>query len=407
MGYPVAYRGGLSEPRKPRPLTPRVPSQRPRQPRPANDNFPKPANDNFRIQGGSRRVNFTRFMQHYQLAKGVVNAVRFIVSRNVVRDPPLDGYVLTLSCSGGGGPWNHLAGFPSCAGPFVISPSAMANGGLDGSPARPPVIYKWGPYSHDHPSGGQYYFPGQRWTRVVTAGKPQIVTTQKQIIVREPYTYQVPFWKPFTAPGFEPEVLPWPWRAIPQRRPSGLPEDGERGNGPRPAAPASPDWLPGPGTTFIFRPGNRPVTRPPVQPGTDPGTGTNPRPKPRRVRKREKEKKRFAKISGVPARIVSAVTETADVIDALYEALPKHIRTKLWRAEYYKNKGTDQFTTLSPQDKAWYIYKYWKHLDLDQALVNIGLNQIEDFLIGQASSRTRKRHREAGGLTGFFAGPTL
>lgn len=356
----------------------------------------------------SRDTNVMRWFQHYQTAKGVVNAIRWIASQTKVHAPALDGYELTLDCSSGGGPWNYLSGFPSCAGPFAIGSFALNNGQIDGNPARPAVIYHWGPYSHDHANGdSKYYFPGQRWTRRVVAGQPQIVTTVKQYQWQYPYEYQVPFWRPFTVPGTEPVLVPFPWRAIPDRRPSGLPEDSERGNSV--PTPGNPGQWGRPGPTFIWQIGQPPRTQNPPKPGDkpDPGTGKNPQPLPRKVRRREKEKKRFAKISGVPAKIINHVTETKDLIDALYDALPKDLRTKLWRADYKRKKGTDQFTSLRPDQKAWYIYKYWKHLDLTEALKNIGLNQIEDFLIGQASSRTRKRHREAGGLTGFFAGPTL
>jgi hypothetical protein len=77
---------------------------------------------------------------------------------------------------------------------------------------------------------------------------------------------------------------------------------------------------------------------------------------------------------------INSVTETEDVLDAFYGALPKKRRWK----------------RVSPAGKAWTVYRYFGELDWNKVHQNLVNNEVQDQLIGRAHNATMKNLRAAG-----------
>lgn len=74
----------------------------------------------------------------------------------------------------------------------------------------------------------------------------------------------------------------------------------------------------------------------------------------------------------------NAITETLDVISALWDALPKSRQTR--------KRGTK----TKPQEKLQDLYDNFDQIDWNLAIQNIALNQLEDFALGKLSGEATK-----------------
>lgn len=79
--------------------------------------------------------------------------------------------------------------------------------------------------------------------------------------------------------------------------------------------------------------------------------------------------------------IFDLVTETMDVVNALYWAIPPNLRKKGY---------------TSPVDKARAVYRHFGEIDLDTAIKNLMRNQLEDMLIGMQSKVSQAAMRNFG-----------
>lgn len=102
--------------------------------------------------------------------------------------------------------------------------------------------------------------------------------------------------------------------------------------------------------------GSAPATASPPQHPSPPGPG---------VRER---KIRVAGSAGI-LRIINGVTEALDFVNALHQALPEQYRTPNAR----------------PQQQLIDLYNNYQHIDPEQAITNLVLEQVEDYLYGRAS----------------------
>lgn len=105
---------------------------------------------------------------------------------------------------------------------------------------------------------------------------------------------------------------------------------------------------------------------------------------------------------GKAVAIAFAGTEAADAIDAIWEALPKHIRrgtpkSGTARKGAYIGEGTKYST---PIDKAMHIFRHYRSLDLSEAAKNLLINHFIDQIIGKMSrdgaDKLRKQLKAAG-----------
>lgn len=206
--------------------------------------------------------------------------------------------------------------------------------------------------------GGTRQTHGQIWSKprgIVTPPVPAIPEQSGPVPVEQP---------PYTVFAPEPDPMPPidPYREPPYK-PQGDPQP-----------PAYPDDLP--------------LTMPPVRdgvpnyipvitivPGDDVG-GPTVTPKP--PKEPVKEAKLILAINkhtfiGI---VLNAVTETVDFIDCFYDALPEDVR----RA-YERKYGI--YGKVSPQQKLYALWQRFAHLDWNQVVHNLAVNQLEDKFFGK------------------------
>lgn len=161
---------------------------------------------------------------------------------------------------------------------------------------------------------------------------------------------------------------------------------------PTPDSPYAPDgawqWDPAhvPGTESDFGSINRPGT------GTVPATVTPGAPYIPPVTRApptipgERQRKiltRSAKIGIALYKALDAVSETAEVVEAIFEALPDDVQ-KRWRHcnKKYQGSSFGQYGVGGAHCKLQAIYHNIHRLDVEQALKNILKNELQDRIIG-------------------------
>lgn len=157
---------------------------------------------------------------------------------------------------------------------------------------------------------------------------------------------------------------------------------------PRPIAP--PMIIGGPGTLPKTNP------KPDGHNSTPPGPG-------------EKERKTIAnpKSGGLVSWAVGTVTESIDFIEALHDALPDDVKR-----HYYKDsKGKWRRAKPSASTMLKDLYKNFDKLDLNEALKNVIINQLQDAIIGKLGARAQKEAKPflelLGRPVGFGTGPAI
>lgn len=130
-----------------------------------------------------------------------------------------------------------------------------------------------------------------------------------------------------------------------------------------------------------------------------------PRVRRRRPRKREKQRKVMTRTKAIGIALykaLDAVSESAEVVDAVYDALPKEVR-KRWEKERFpdarwiKDKNTGKWVRVGverPGDnfgqygidgadwKLQALYYNWHKVDVEEAIKNIIKNELSDRVIG-------------------------
>ena len=121
-------------------------------------------------------------------------------------------------------------------------------------------------------------------------------------------------------------------------------------------------------------------------------------------------KEQKVKMNGGSAllRAIGALTETRDAINAVYDALPKDVKT----ADWVKNAPKGQkgaIPEVSMKGKLETLYKNFSKIDPVQAVANLAINAAEDAVIGRMSQRTQKNLNNSGynSALGYGSGPAL
>lgn len=192
------------------------------------------------------------------------------------------------------------------------------------------------------------------------------------------------FW-PYAPPGEgQPNPAPVPIPLVPYLPQAPImPEGPERGyeypnvpyGEPRPNNPRAPRHQ-------VF-PRNRPLPHGPAAP-------RKPEPK-------EKERKvHINNIGGSVGQafraVINAVTETRDAVNAIYNALPRRYRPHRF---------------VSPQEKAWLIYKHANELDVPLAIQNLIEENLKDQFWGRIGKGVGRASRLRGGPIGYQTGPAI
>lgn len=258
------------------------------------------------------------------------------------------------ACGAGGGPSVSNQAWPSC-GTFVIGPPWVNNPALD--------TWVWGKWVQkvNQFSTNSYYETGFKlsanpgYSRQAQHGLPydSMVPTQQ--------TANSPFNAPRQPHPAYPALVP---RALAPAMPD-APMMRETSNGGR--------------FTYV-RPGQPPrPDRPPKPPILPPHKPVPPRP-------RTKERKiKTSKFLRAGLEIAYAATETVDLIDAIWDALPKDLRKATPKTGKVMPGGRLPPGTpyVSSYDKAAWIYKHMDQVDMRQAASNIIENHIKDEIIGR------------------------
>lgn len=212
----------------------------------------------------------------------------------------------------------------------------------------------------------------------------------------------MPWWVPLL-PNLAPVAQPYEAPAKPLNVPRPDPWSPESPDvGPRPAPKPVPDTVPFPGLEPYITPVPRPAPAPsvsidPLAPGK-PQPGTRPH-VPRPPGPGEKESKsRLGPLASAAWHHVGGITEGVDLINDVYEALPKDLKIAL-----YKKLGRQP----TPQEKVEAIFANLSKVDIPQALLNYINSQLEDMVFGIAGGLLGQASKQRGGPIGYGAGPAL
>ena len=252
--------------------------------------------------------------------------------------------------------------------------------------------------------------PGYRWPHPF----PWVPWSAYPYADELPGNYVPPWIDPMATPPLAPTPAPWapPMHIIPRRvdNPMRVPSERTvRGpvpvRLPRPApVPRDPDLpAPAPGPAPSPGPGAAPAPGRPLPPDLPPSDDGPARP---RYRRKEWQKgKRLPRVAlkhgyrvppkGVKERklrspmyyhaimrVIDTITETNDVVQAVWNALPKKRRMSLG----FRN----------PTEKAWDIYRFFHEIDLEVAIKELVANQIEDMAYGLFGKTMGKAARARG-----------
>ncbi|WP_315723050.1 hypothetical protein [Sphingosinicella rhizophila] len=177
-----------------------------------------------------------------------------------------------------------------------------------------------------------------------------------------------------------------------------------------PRLPANmPDWLP----TYdphIVPPGRFMPTPEPIPYSMIPRAGPNPRRSPKEQRQRGpaprarswspyrqypkrpgpgvKERKGALSAGGTALKIVGGFTESLDVINSFYDALPNQYRPGYYEL-HYRDKKTGEIKTYwkkrwnaSQWQRAKAVFQHWDKVDLAQGLANAVAENVKDVAWG-------------------------
>lgn len=149
--------------------------------------------------------------------------------------------------------------------------------------------------------------------------------------------------------------------------------------------------------------------------GLDPSTRLNPYENPVHVSRPApqgtKERKFIANVRAASflGRVLNFTTESMDMVTAVWEAIPPRYRAS---QKYSKKKGKwVQIYQPLPQEKMKELWQHFDKVDVNEAIKNIAVNQLEDAAIGKLGAAAQKHAKpvleQLGRPVGFGTGPAL
>lgn len=207
-------------------------------------------------------------------------------------------------------------------------------------------------------------------------------------------SYSVPS---FSMPGLDPNIIRIspgrplePGFGTPLRR---SPDEGEGGdpmeqvNSPNPeGSPYQPDsrYAFEIGIATGYAPPLDPAAGIPVRPGVPPVVVKRPirPPRTRQRRKREKQRKAITKTRAIAIglyRAVDAASEGAEIIGAVFDALPDDVK-KRWKEPDRMGDSFGQYGLGGADWKLRALWYNWHKVDVEQAVKNIIKNQLSDSI---------------------------
>lgn len=182
---------------------------------------------------------------------------------------------------------------------------------------------------------------------------------------------------PAPTPGWEPSIEP---------KPTGQPVPGSGvGVSPGTSVPTVP------GVPAV-PPGVDPGPRPDEWQWVPPGEETLPAPTPHarvpppRGTKETKVRSRSARLGKAIYDALDYVSEKAEIVDALYEALPEDVKKRWSKGRSDKRGMVDSFGQYGVGGADWKLQALWHNwhkIDAAQAIRNVVQNHVEDSIIGR------------------------
>lgn len=318
-----------------------------------------------------------------------VQAIRYYTEPGMITGPYVPGYKITQICSATPG-WlsvpigsgSRQGTIPSCGN--AVNTTAIPHANWS---SRSASYYTVQAYAPGQFNTGIADLPRVEYTRIGTFGETPTTNTEPLVS----HTYMA-----------VPTVIPTRMNANLQR-----------------IIPASMPYIPAPirGTADATYPSvedqvgsypeawkwtGRAISVPrPSSPGR-PGTANPAQPFiPRPPRGREKEAKvkqllpklKIVRFGQALYRALDKVSESAEVVDALYDALPDDVK-KRWSKGRKKRGAVDNFGQYGIDGADWKaqaLWHNWDKLDAVEAIKNIVKNQLEDTIIGNINARLPKQ----------------
>lgn len=151
-------------------------------------------------------------------------------------------------------------------------------------------------------------------------------------------------------------------------------------------------------------------------PGTGAGVGTVPPnhtdspPKARTRERKVRANKQFVRVIWWAANFV---TESADMIGAIWDALPDYAKTGMKQVHRRKVNGGGTVWVKkyhpTPQEMMQDLWDHWRAVDINEMMWNIVRNQLTDAAIGKVASKINQNAQWYYDLTkrptGFLSGP--
>lgn len=382
-------------------------------PTPANFNLPVPANDNVlgaARRGASRGALVARRvfpalaigLAAYELWQWHNHGQNRIMGKATRVD--LSYWTIGLNCSGTYDSirWNNLP--PNCAADQVIGPGT---GTPQTGPAKSFAFWQTFPL--------RYYINGVSLVAqpgvVYTAFKSGPVPAKSMPYTGWPLAEGLPLriipaLNPAAMPvnAFNPVPMPIPWSVAPGVSPNPREVSSQslqQGYGPQPGGHAAPVGDPLPSVDIATGAGQLPSSLPRGQaeplPNSAPRAEPHSNTKPPRGTKERKWKANVG-ASFLIRRLYDAATETEDFLDAIYWSIPHnrmygvngdrqaYLRTETDRprGSWWKDPlGKWHRRSPSAVEKADYIRKHWRDIDIQKAIHNLAENQVKDWAFGK------------------------
>lgn len=228
--------------------------------------------------------------------------------------------------------------------------------------------------------------------------------------VNDPLAYQLPvYWTP---PALNPQVDPNWVRDMPGELPQPVPGEAP-GNSPIQSPDNSPGTSVPPWTSYPGQPqpGSNPGTSPStpptvaVPPNIDPGPSPSEwqwvspdvggfvplaphiRRPPRKGEKERKVKNKSQRLGKAIYDAVDYISEKAEIVDAIYDALPEDVKKRWEKGRKTKGRGmadqAGQYGIDGADWKSQAIWHNWEKIDMEVAFRNIVKNHVEDAVIGR------------------------
>lgn len=119
--------------------------------------------------------------------------------------------------------------------------------------------------------------------------------------------------------------------------------------------------------------------------------------------KTHEKKGQVAAAVGAAVKVAFAATEAVDAMEALYEALPDDIKKRTPKSGRTRKGALIGYNQpfATPLDKALVLWRNLRHVNMSEAVKNLIINHIVDYVIGTGSAKGADKLRKQLGASGW------